>query len=208
MGFPGGSDGKESSCNAGDLGLIPGLGRFPGEGNSYPLQYSGLEKCMNCIVHGVAKSWTQRVGHTWATFALTHWKKINQYLLPQLLGKKWHNHFVFLITRDSFLLGPSQVILVVNNPPAIWETWVWSLDWEDPVEKGTVTHSSILSCRIPWTEKPGRLQSMGFQRVRHDWVTFTLTHSLHPWVTPRQPIPSLEMKASIFEQAETLTLFL
>ena len=53
MGFPGGSAGEESACNAGDLGSIPGLGRFPGERNGYPLQYSGLENPMNCIVHGV-----------------------------------------------------------------------------------------------------------------------------------------------------------
>jgi len=57
-GFPGGSAGKESACNAGDLGLVPGLGRSPGEGIGYPLQYSGLENSMDCIVHGVAKSWT------------------------------------------------------------------------------------------------------------------------------------------------------
>ena len=56
--FPCGSDGKESACNAGDLSLIPGLGRSPGEGNSYPLPYSGLENSMDCIGHGVAKSWT------------------------------------------------------------------------------------------------------------------------------------------------------
>ena len=47
--FPGGSAGKESACNAGDLGSIPGLGRSPGEGNSYPLQYSGLENSMDCM---------------------------------------------------------------------------------------------------------------------------------------------------------------
>ena len=57
-GFPGGSAGKESSWNAEDLDSIPGLGRSPGEGNGYPLQYFGLEKSMDCIVHGVAKSWT------------------------------------------------------------------------------------------------------------------------------------------------------
>ena len=55
-GFPYGSTGKESACNAGDLGSIPGLGRSPGEGNSWPLQYSGLENSTDCIVHGVAKS--------------------------------------------------------------------------------------------------------------------------------------------------------
>ena len=50
LGFPCGSAGKESSCNAGDLGLIPGLGRSPGEGNGYPLRYSGLENSVDCIV--------------------------------------------------------------------------------------------------------------------------------------------------------------
>ena len=58
MGFPCGSAGKESACNEGNLGLIPGLGRAPGEGKGYPLQYSGLENSMDCIVHGVAKSRT------------------------------------------------------------------------------------------------------------------------------------------------------
>ena len=64
LGFPGGSEVKVSACNAGDLGLIPGLGRSPGEGNSYPLQYSCLENPMDggawwATVHGVAKSRTR-----------------------------------------------------------------------------------------------------------------------------------------------------
>ena len=59
MGFPGGSTGKESACNAGDLGLIPGLGRYPGEGKGYPLQYSGLENSMDYVVHGFAKRQTR-----------------------------------------------------------------------------------------------------------------------------------------------------
>ena len=63
MGFPGGSAGKESTCNVGDLGSISGLGRSPREENGYPLQYSGLENSMNrgawqATVHGVTKSWT------------------------------------------------------------------------------------------------------------------------------------------------------
>ena len=57
--FPCGSAGKESACNAGDMGLIPELGRSSGERKGYPLQYSGLENFMDCIVHGVAKSQTQ-----------------------------------------------------------------------------------------------------------------------------------------------------
>ena len=58
LGFPWGLAGKESTCSVGDLGLIPGLGRSPGEGNSYPFQYSGLENFMDYTVHGIAKSQT------------------------------------------------------------------------------------------------------------------------------------------------------
>ena len=57
---------------------------------------------------------------------------------------------------------------MVKNPPAMWETQVQSLDWEDPREEGMTTHSSVLAWRIPWTEEPGGLQSMGSPRVRHD----------------------------------------
>ena len=70
MGFPGGSAAKESACNAGDLGLIPGLGRSPGEGKGYPLLYAGLENSMKCTVHGVTKSQT-RLSHFYFTVALT-----------------------------------------------------------------------------------------------------------------------------------------
>ena len=58
LGFPCGLAGKESDCMAGDMGLIPGLGRSPGEGKGYPFQYSGLENSMDCIVHGFAKNQT------------------------------------------------------------------------------------------------------------------------------------------------------
>ena len=61
-GFPDSSAGKELAHNVGDMGSIPGLGRSPGEGKGYPLQYSGLENSMDCIVHGVTKSWT-RLSH-------------------------------------------------------------------------------------------------------------------------------------------------
>ena len=56
----------------------------------------------------------------------------------------------------------------VKNPPAMQETRVQSLNWEDPLEKRRATHSSILAWRIPWTKEPGGLQSMGSQRVRHN----------------------------------------
>ena len=57
---------------------------------------------------------------------------------------------------------------MVKNPLAMQETWVSSQVWEDLLEMGMATHSSILACRIPWTEGLGGLQSMGSQRVRHD----------------------------------------
>ena len=57
---------------------------------------------------------------------------------------------------------------MVRNLPAMQKTWVQSLGQEDPLEKGMATHSSIVACRIPWTEEPGGLQSMGLQRVRHN----------------------------------------
>ena len=86
MGFPDSSVGKESACNAGDPGSIPGLGRSPGEGIAYPIQFC------------------------WAP------------LVSQL----------------------------VKNLPAVQETWVRSLGWEDTLEKGTAIHSRILTWRIPW----------------------------------------------------------
>ena len=83
----------------GDLGLIPGLGRSPGEGLGYLLQYS----------------WT------------------------------------------------SLVAQMVKNPPAMQETWIRSLGWEDPLEKGVATHSSILAGRMQWTEESGGVQTLGMQ---------------------------------------------
>ena len=62
----------------------------------------------------------------------------------------------------------SLVAQMVKHLPEMWETWVQSLGWEDLLEKETATHSSTLAWRILWTEEPGRLQSMGSQRVRHD----------------------------------------
>ena len=70
------------------------------------------------------------------------------------------------------------VAQVVKNLPMIEKTRVQSLGQEDTLEKGMAIHSIILAWRIPWTKKPGRLQFTGSQRVRHDWVTITHTHTL------------------------------
>ena len=104
MGFPGSSAGKESACNAGDTGSIPGSGIYPGEGIGYPLQYS------------------------WAS------------LMAQ----------------------------IIKNLPALWETWVLSLGWKDPLEEGMATHSSILAWRIPTDREAWQATVHGSQRVGHN----------------------------------------
>ena len=89
LGFPCGSVGKESACNGGDLGLIPGLGRSPGEGKGYPLQYSGLENSMDFIAKG-----SQRVRHDWITFTFlsSYWCDLTEPYIGIMVGFKLWNH--------------------------------------------------------------------------------------------------------------------
>ena len=82
------------------------------------------------------------------------------------------------IRHQGYNPWASLVAQQVKDLPAMWETWVWSLGWADPLEKGNATHSSILAWRIPWT-----VQSMGSQRVRHNWGTFSSLHFIVPGVT-------------------------
>ena len=81
------------------------------------------------------------------------------------------------------LFQASLVAQMVKNLPAVQDTQAQSLGWEDPLKKGMSTHSGILAWRIPWTQEPGRLQSMGSQRVRHGWVTNTFTFFLFSIIT-------------------------
>ena len=116
MGFPGGSDGKESACNVGDLGSIPGLGRSPGEGNGNPLQYSCLENSIDrgtwwAAVHGVTKSWT-RLSNS-HTHTLTR--------MPATLTSKGHHREPQSqptcagccgFSSPSFILNPNLTLLL------------------------------------------------------------------------------------------------
>ena len=81
-----------------------------------------------------------------------------------------------LCTRDY---TASLVAQMVKHLPAMGETWVWSLGLEDPLEKEMATYSSTLAWKILWMEKPGRLPSMGSQRVGHDWVTSLYRKNCH-----------------------------
>ena len=90
-------------------------------------------------------------------------------------AKEWEHNWVYSMYPYSPLftdLGTSLVAQMVKHLPIMWETRVQSLGWKDFLEKVMATHSSILAWKIPWTEEPGRLQSMGPQRVGHDWATF------------------------------------
>ena len=78
----------------------------------------------------------------------------------KLVSPAWQADFSPLSHWGSPLIWITEM---VKNPPAMQVTWVWSLGWEDPLEKGTATYSSILAWRIPWTEEPGRIRSMGSQ---------------------------------------------
>ena len=84
-----------------------------------------------------------------------------------------NSFFVYLTIFSPFsrVYGASLVAQTVKRPSAMQDTRVWSLGWEDPLEKETAAHSSILAWKIPWTEEPGRLPSMGLQSVRHDWAS-------------------------------------
>ena len=88
------------------------------------------------------------------------------------------------------LLGAPLVAQMVKNLLTM-QTWVWSLGWEDPPEKGMATHSSILAWRIPWTEEPSRPQAKGSRRVRHDWETFNCTFKFitYYYANPATPSP-------------------
>ena len=73
-----------------------------------------------------------------------------------------------LCAAPNLTTRASLVVQMVKNLPGMWETWVGSLGRKDPLEEDMTTHSSILAWRIPWTEEPGGLQSMGSSRLRHD----------------------------------------
>ena len=90
--------------------------------------------------------------------------------LSWMLASPGHlrNQLVNVPHKDSLIIFMDSQ-LEASHTVGLWETWVQFLGWEDPLEKEMATHSSILAWEIPWTEEPGGVQSMGMQRVRHDW---------------------------------------
>ena len=124
--FPGDSAGKESACNAGYLGLIPGLGTSPGEGNDYSVQYSGLENSMDSIVHEFANSWTW-LSNFHFHFNLTKQLQIFILFQHQKLKDKslhnwkiWHVPWIFLHHPQPFTAPISQPQLSKDRR---WTSW-------------------------------------------------------------------------------------
>ena len=87
-------------------------------------------------------------------------------MLSKITKLQW-KFSMFYIYKHTYMGFPSGS--AIKNLPAMQETWVWSLGWEDPLEKGMETHSSVLVREIPWTEESGGLQSMDLQKLTHDW---------------------------------------
>ena len=110
MGFPGGSASKESTCNAGDPDSIPGLQRSPGEGKGYPLQYSGLENSMDCIVHGVAKSPTQLSDFHFHAILFSFQRNFLTVLHSDFINLHFHQK----CRRGPFFPHPLQRLLFVD----------------------------------------------------------------------------------------------
>ena len=164
MGFPGGSTGKESTCSVGDLDSIPGMGRSPGEGNRYPLHYSGLEDSMDCIVHGVTKSWTWlssfQFHFSWSTFC--HFS--------------FHNWYFPVLLRNAHYAVAFAGILVVSQKN-LWFFFKPPLDnltileWQTGV---TVFCSWTLICR------PSREASEFEECV---WPTMSDSLSILGWMS-------------------------
>ena len=126
----------------------------------------------------------------------------SQHFLGQNCLYKTDEHFLWAIFFFIFFYHVNRILVAqtVKHPPAMWETWIRSLSQEDPLQEGMATHSSTLAWKIPWMEEPGRLQSMGSKRVRHDWATsLSLKHIL------LKILQSFQSKRKEFQIQITLT---
>ena len=115
--------------------------------DSSPLGFSGQRIFQTGILKWVAISSSRWILHHWATWEAQGIQPFPVYERASLVAQRG------------------------KRLPAVWETWVQSLGQEDPLQKEMAAHSSILAWKIPWKEEPSRLQSMGSQRVGHNWVT-------------------------------------
>ena len=178
-GFPGGSNGIESSCNAGDPASMSGSGRSSGEGNGNPLQYPSQGIPCTEEPGRLQSMESQRVDT--AKQLGTHTSLTLNYNILNKYSKLHYNIIFFLIPQINscwvkvkqslfnYYYSPRETSLVaqlVKNRPAMQETWVQSLGWEDPLEDGMATHSSILAWRIPTDREAWWATDQGFAKSR------------------------------------------
>ena len=140
---------------------------------------------------GLPSMGSHRVGHNWSDLAAAaavhsvfNSRRCFFLLLPPIKAPELLFIFFyqsFFLSSSTLYLGASLVAQTVKRLLAMRETQVRSLGWEDPLEKEMATHSSTLTWKVPWTKEPGRLESMGLQRVGHDWVT-SLSPSILKWL--------------------------
>ena len=152
---------KPLNTGVGSLSLL--------QGSCWPRNWTRV----SCIVGGFFTSWATREAQG---LIVLIWKIVLAIIIPLLpISQGCYG----IICCPYYPSTHPLVAHLVKNPPAMRETWVWSLGWEDPLEKGKAIHSSILAWKIP-----GTVQPMGLQRVRHNWATFTFTFHFHPSIHP------------------------
>ena len=159
------------------VGLFPPFG-YCKEQHHY--QHSQTSIFLTPVFNSLGYVSRSRIAGSYGILCLTFWGAARLSITAEC-------EFLFLLscmTQGYFLVAQ-----MVKSLPAVWETRVWSQGLKDPLEKKMATHSSTLAWKIPWTEEPGRLQSMGLQRVRCDWETslWLKEPRLCPWPSPVPP---------------------
>ena len=141
---------------------------------------------------------SNRISNAWC-------HKTEAVILPALSAASWHRGRLDLTVPSQMPLAIRPLIMslraslvtqMVKNPPAMPETWVWSLGGDDALKKRTATHSSILAWKMLWIEKPGRLQSMGLQRIGHDWSNLAV-HTHCQWTLGFTGV-QISLRVSVF----------
>ena len=126
------------------------------------------------LLPGKFRGWRSLVGYSpWGRKQLDTTEQLHWFTGSALRVNEdksvWELGFGF--SRSLIECRTSLMAQMVKHLPTMWETRVWSLGWEDPLEKEMATHTSTLAWKIPWMEEPGSLQSIGSRRVGHDWAT-------------------------------------
>ena len=166
----------------GDPGSIPGSGRFPGEGIGHPLQYSWASLVAQLVKY-LPAMW-----ETWV-WSLSWEDPLEKGTATQFWPGEFHGLYIAWGRKESDRTEWLSLSQSFSNTPCSWTQLILVPSILECAEKAMAPYSSTLAWKIPWTEEPGRLQSMGLLRVGHDWATsrslFTFMHWRRKW----QPTP-------------------